>query len=225
MNTQRYKVIDLSTWERRNTFLCFKNFDFPISVMGCELDISVALPFWKEKGLSPFLSMVYAVCRAANSVPAFRQRIRDETVIEFECIHASFTIPTGEDSFGVKRVEFNPQFHEFYKTAKTASAINLELPSNSFPHNGISNDYENHHDQWFYLSCTPWVRFTHVVQATDRSISSIPRIIWGKFTQTGDRVLVPFSVQTHHSLVDGRHKMKFFDSLQTSFETPEDFFV
>ena len=43
---------------------------------------------------------------------------------------------------------------------------------------------------------------------------SVPRITWGKYFKTADKILMPLSVQAHHALIDGRHMGKYFEKTQ-----------
>ena len=209
MNT-RHHEIDLKKWERSATYLGFKNFDFPYLIVGCDLQITEALAYWKSQKRSPYLCMIYAVCRAANSIPAFRQRLRGDSVIEYETVHANFTEPKGDSSFTVRLQAFQDDFLAFYQSLEDPNTLAEVAPGDS-----VHMD-----DYWIFMSCLPWVRFNHVVQPTTRQNGSVPRIIWGKFTTLNSEVIVPLSVQVHHSLVDGVHVAQFFQSLETILLNP-----
>jgi chloramphenicol O-acetyltransferase len=206
----RWKTIDLETWERRDTFFGFKDFDFPYSIVGAEIDITQLRAMLRERtDFSLFLSLVYAVCRAANQVPAFKQRIRGQQVIEHEIVHADYTVPKGEESFGIRVVEYSNSFAEFHRRANSDHLSSWVEPGNSTSEN----------DHLIFMSCMPWIQFNHVVQPIDRKSGSIPRIAWGKFHTENSRTLMPISIQTHHSLVDGIHVARFLDALQTFIDS------
>ncbi len=204
---EQFNTIDPAHWERRDTFTWFKDFDFPYLVVGIDVDVSVALPIWKARKLSPYFCMIYAVCRAANAVPAFRQRIRGDTVIEHACVHTNFTVPHGTESFAIRVASYLPRFDEFYAALESAPAPQ-EITASA-----VAKDH------FIYLSVLPWMRFHHVVQPTTKK-SSIPRIIWGKFTGSDGKTICPFSVQVHHGLVDGLHVGRFYEALQSLLDNP-----
>lgn len=58
-----------------------------------------------------------------------------------------------------------------------------------------------------WLSCLPWLDFTHLDNAQPGPGDCIPRIAWGRFVQDpgGDRWTMALSIQVHHALADGRH--------------------
>ena len=61
----------------------------------------------------------------------------------------------------------------------------------------------------------PWVSFTSLQHAMSyHPHDSVPRISWGKFFNSGNKVMMPLSVQAHHALVDGRHMGSFFNLFQ-----------
>ena len=203
-----HKTIDQTTWERRDTFGWFKDFDFPYLVVGIDVDISAALPLWKDRGWSAYYCLIYAVCRAANAVPAFRQRIRGNDVVEHATVHTNFTVPHGTESFAIRVAAYVPDFAEFYASLKGATAPQEITASTTAK------------DHFVYLSVLPWMRFHHVVQPTTQKSSSIPRIIWGRFAESQGKTVCPFSVQVHHGLVDGVHMGRFFEALQGLLNDP-----
>jgi len=42
----------------------------------------------------------------------------------------------------------------------------------------------------------------------------VPRLAWGKYFEENGKILLPFSVQAHHSFVDGIHMGKYYECLQ-----------
>ena len=45
-------------------------------------------------------------------------------------------------------------------------------------------------------------------------VNAIPMIDWGRYYEKDGRIMLPFSVQVHHSFVDGVHIGKLADALQ-----------
>jgi chloramphenicol O-acetyltransferase type A len=74
-------------------------------------------------------------------------------------------------------------------------------------------------DDLLYLTCLPWVSFTHVSHTIklDKD-DAIPRISWGKYYAEGSRTLLPLSVQVNHALADGFHIGQFFEELRGFME-------
>nr|WP_291578924.1 CatA-like O-acetyltransferase [Clostridium sp. UBA6640] len=61
----------------------------------------------------------------------------------------------------------------------------------------------------------PWISFTHISnEIIMNKEDSIPKISWGKYFKDGDKVLLPYSIQVNHMLLDGVHVGKFIERLQ-----------
>ena len=41
-----------------------------------------------------------------------------------------------------------------------------------------------------------------------------PKATWGKYRREVRRLIMPFSLQVHHSLMDGLHVGRYFEALQ-----------
>ncbi|MEA3288025.1 MAG: CatA-like O-acetyltransferase [Candidatus Marinimicrobia bacterium] len=50
---------------------------------------------------------------------------------------------------------------------------------------------------------------------------SVPKIVFGKHEKRDGRVLMPISVEVHHSLLDGFHVGLYFKGFQQSINDPE----
>ena len=74
-------------------------------------------------------------------------------------------------------------------------------------------------DEWIFLSCLPWLRFTAMSNPNSGPDDCIPRISWGKFFEHDSIWLMPVSVQVHHALVDGIHVGRFFEMLERVITT------
>lgn len=197
-----YRVIDRSTWPRREQFDLFKGFGFPYFSVTAEIDITPyrrALP----RGGQFTLGIVYALASAANSVPPFRQRIRGEDVIEFEVVHPSIILLNDEEAFRFCALPFAPEYALFtegalerMETARAASSM-FDVADQ---------------DDFLFLTSLPWISFQGVLHAVPTQPSdSVPRIAWGKARDVNGQLLLPLNTQVHHALVDGLHVARFFE--------------
>ena len=67
----------------------------------------------------------------------------------------------------------------------------------------------------FQFSPMPWLSYTHISHTiSGKKDASTPLFDWGKYTVKDGKWLLPFSVQAHHSFVDGLHIAKLADSIQ-----------
>lgn len=70
-------------------------------------------------------------------------------------------------------------------------------------------------DDLTYITCIPWVSFTNMSHTISlNKDDAVPRLAWGKYFEENGKIMLPFSVQAHHSFVDSIHMGKYFDALQ-----------
>jgi len=200
-----FRVIDQASWPRREQFELFKSFGFPYFSLTADVDITdyrQALP----KGGRFTVGLVYAIAVAANAVPQFRQRIRDEHVIEFDTVHPSIIVLNDEDAFRFCVFPFKQDYEEFSKDAPERIEQARATPS--------MFDFADQ-DDFLFLTGLPWISFTGVMHAAPtHAPDSVPRIAWGKYREIAGRVMLPLNVQVHHALIDGVHVGRFYSKVE-----------
>lgn len=68
----------------------------------------------------------------------------------------------------------------------------------------------------YQFSPFPWVSYTHISHTNSgKKDNATPLFDWGKFYEKDGKILLPFSVQVHHSFVDGVHIGQLARLLQT----------
>jgi len=200
-----FRVIDQDCWPRREQFELFKSFGFPYFSLTADVDITnyrQTLP----KGGRFTIGLVYAIAVAANAVPQFRQRIRDEDVIEFDTIHPSIIVLNDEDAFRFCVFPFRQEYEEFSKDAPERIEQARAAPS--------MFDFADQ-DDFLFLTGLPWISFTGVMHAAPtHAPDSVPRIAWGKYREVAGRIMLPLNVQVHHALIDGVHVGRFYSKVE-----------
>ena len=68
-----YRIIDMASDPRSGQFAYFRGMTFPFAGLTVEMDITDMMAV--RGGRPFFLSMLYAVVRAANAVPQLRRRL------------------------------------------------------------------------------------------------------------------------------------------------------
>ena len=64
-----------------------------------------------------------------------------------------------------------------------------------------------------------WVTFTHISHTNSgKKDNATPLFDWGKYYEKNGRIMIPISVQAHHSFVDGIHVGQFVNGLQKYFD-------
>ncbi len=200
-----YNELDMENYPRKEHFAYFLTMGYPYAGATVQVDITDFLRKIKAAGESLFLSLLYEVAAAANAVPEFRQRILDGRIIQYTSCPTSHTVLKEDGTFAYCRLDcskhravFLPYALDAQERAKAIGTIR-EDPGES---RGL-----------LFISCLPWISYTSLVQAVPCPADSNPRISWGKYFESGGRMLLPLSVLAHHALVDGKHLGDFYACL------------
>ena len=201
------KTIDLETWPRAAHYHFFKRMDYPHYNICANIDITNFLAKTREQGLPFYYSMIFAVMSVLNTVDEFKYRIRGEEVVLHDIVHPVFSdMPKDSDNFKMVYTQMGESIESFTKEAKQKS----QSQTASF----VKEDLECI-DDLVYITTVPWISFTNISHTISfNKDDSVPRLAWGKYFSNGDKIMMPFSVQAHHSFVDGVHMGRLFEALQ-----------
>jgi len=210
------KYIDIEKWKRKEHFAFFYKMDYPQYNICADIDITKFLSFVRKEKLSFYFSMIYAATRIVNECENFKYRIHDGEVVLHETIHPSFTQmddDPDEELFKMLTTDFNYNIFSFVKDAQEE----CEKQKGYFNPDKLIG-----RDDLIYITCIPWISFTHISHTISlKRDNAVPRISWGKYYMREDRILLPFSVQVHHALVDGYHVGQYITKLQTFLDNIE----
>ena len=199
-----YKIIDEKTWKRAMHCAVFRNSIEPAFCVTFELDITNFLRKIKEQKYSFTMAMIFVVSKCANEIEEFRYRFLDGNVVLFDKIDTAFTYLNKEtELFKVVNVPMIDTMEEYVTTATAAAKGQKEYFTGP-----LGNDV-------FQFSPMPWVSYTHISHTNSgKKDNATPLFDWGKYFERDGKVLLPFSVQAHHSFVDGLHIGKLADKVQ-----------
>lgn len=200
-----YKIIDQSTWKRAAHCAVFRNCVEPAFCVTFELDITEFYRKIKQEKLPFTFAMIYVVAKCANRIEEFRYRFLEGHVVLFDKIDTAFTyLDKQTELFKVVNVPFAGNMSGYCKTAKQAAEEQREYFTGP-----LGNDV-------FQFSPMPWVTYTHVSHTNSgKRDNATPLFDWGKFYERDGKLLLPFSVQAHHSFVDGLHIGRLAENLQS----------
>ncbi len=203
-----YKIIDEKSWSRAIHCMIFRDSVEPAFCVTFEADITGFKRMAKEKELSFTLAMVYAVCKCANEIEAFRYRFVDGKIALFDKIDTAFTYLNHEtELFKVVNVPMVDGIKEYCELA--AQTVNEQKEYFTGP---LGNDV-------FQCSPMPSVPYDHISHTNSgRKDNATPLFDWGKYYEKDGKLIIPISVQAHHSFVDGIHIGQFADKLQSFFD-------
>ncbi len=201
------KTINLDTWERATHYHFFRRMDYPQYLICANVDITHFLSAMKQRQIPFYYAMIYAATCAVNQVEAFRYRIHGDHVVLHDTVHPSFTdMSANSELFKMVTVDMQDNIENFVRLAKEKA----DNQSAYF----VRDDVEGR-DDLIYITCIPWVSFTNLSHTISfNKDDSVPRLAWGKYFEEGEKILLPFSVQAHHSFVDGIHMGRYYDGLQ-----------
>lgn len=199
-----YKVINEETWERAMHCRVFRNSVEPAFCVTFNVDITNFLQWVKEQNLSFTLAFVFAVCKCANEIEAFRYRFLDGKIVLFDQIATAFTYLNKEtELFKVVNVPMRDTISEYVELAARTAEAQKEYFTGP-----LGNDV-------FQCSPMPWVTYTHISHTNSgKKDNATPLFDWGKYYEKEGRIVMSVSVQAHHSFVDGVHVGKFAERLQ-----------
>ena len=202
MNT--YKIVDQNTWKRATHCAIFRSCVEPAFCVTFDLDITAFYRKIKQKSLSFTFAMIYAVAKCANQIEEFRYRFLDGQVVLFDKIDTAFTYLNKQtELFKVVNVPFAGNMEEYCQTAKQAAEEQKVYFTGP-----LGNDV-------FQFSPMPWVTYTHISHTNSgKKDNATPLFDWGMFYERDGKLWLPFSVQAHHSFVDGLHIGRLAERLQ-----------
>lgn len=199
-----YQVIDRRKWKRNMHCHVFENSLEPQYCISLELDITNFLKMVKKNNYPFTFAFIYVVCKCANEIEEFRYRFLDGEVVLYDTIHTSFTYLDEEtELFKFVSVSMQGDMETYIKEALQKVRNQKEY----FVAPPANNE--------FCFSSLPWISYTHISHTiSGGTAKSAPLFDWGKFFERDKRMILPFSVQVHHSFVDGIHVGKLVEKLQ-----------
>ena len=140
----------------------------------------------------------------ANEIEEFRCRFVDGQAVLFDRIDTAFTYLDSEtELFKVVNVPMADTMEEYVTAALKAAREQKEYFTGP-----LGTDV-------FQFSPMPWVTYTHISHTNSgKKDNATPLFDWGRYYERDGKVLLPFSVQAHHSFVDGLHIGKLAKALQ-----------
>ncbi|MDY3986283.1 CatA-like O-acetyltransferase [Dysosmobacter sp.] len=124
-----YRVIDMGRDPRRAQYDYFRSLANPYAGVTVNVDITALLDWTKRTGSNFFLTVLYAVSRAANSVPELRRRIRGEQVVEYVWCPTSHTVALADGSYCYCTLTADMSLADFLPYAKEAQEMAKKEPT------------------------------------------------------------------------------------------------
>ena len=209
---QRRKV-DLTTYEKRNQFRWFETFPDPSYGFDVRMDVTHVVHLARKKGISFFETFLFFIMQGVHAVREMRMRIVDGEVYEYSTIHPTFTV-MGENGIYVNagcRMEedFDAFVKEVRRTIEEAKSLPDDAELDRYP---ICKE-----PNVVYLTSIPTLSILgmrHPTPAGNHESLSVPRILFDRYRQEGERFFVTLNITVSHSLVDGFPLARCFQEIQ-----------
>jgi len=203
--------LNIDTWNRKEHFEFFMQFDEPYHGVCVDIDCTVAYKTAKEKGCSLFLYYLYQATAAANIIEPFKYRIENGGVFIYDRIDAGSTIGRSNGTFGFGNFIYSPSFDEFLiGGAKTIERVQNSTTLERSPAMNVIR-----------CSALPWIDFTSLSHARQFSFKdSCPKLSFGKITERDGKKMMPVSIHVHHALVDGLHLGQYIECYRDLMSKP-----
>ena len=204
------RELDISTWNRRQHFEHFMQFDDPYFAVTIDFDVTTAFQFSKREQQSFFVTYLHACMKAINQVENFKYRIADAKVVIYDVIHASATISREDNTFGCTFIHFDEDFSIFNdnfqgEKHRVLTSTDLFPPQNT--------------EDCIYCSALPWFHFSgHKEPHFGVKKESVPKLAFGKYSNHNGRLMMPVAVAVNHALVDGYHVGLFAEAFQKELD-------
>ncbi|MBN2616319.1 MAG: chloramphenicol acetyltransferase [Bacteroidales bacterium] len=200
------KAININTWNRKDHFSFYSQFEEPFTGVTVQLDCTQAYEKAKAQNKSFFLYYLYRALKAANSIENFRYRIVGKKIFLYDVIHAGPTIGRDDGSFGFALIKYEEDEKLFYEKA-------LQVVEEVRASTGLDPSVTG--EDVIHFSAVPWLDFTSVSHARRFSFpDSCPKITFGKMVEENGRKRMAVSIHVHHGLADGYHVGLFVDRFQ-----------
>jgi chloramphenicol O-acetyltransferase type A len=206
------RYIDVETWNRREYFTAYVGRDFPYINLTADIDVTGLVSFCKKSDLSSYLALIHTAHHTASRIENFHYRTVDGRPVAFDEMGVTFTYrPEDAELFVNVIVPFAEDLREFHAIAREAAEWQGSDPGFA----GFAG-----RSDLIYYSAIPWVRYTHLIRTINHlGVDTAPKVSWGKYFEQGGRMLVPFSVQVHHGMMDGYHVGLYYEAIQSALDT------
>jgi chloramphenicol O-acetyltransferase type A len=209
------KYLDLENWPRRELFEFFIGYSNPYFNVCTQVDVTKLVALARARSVRISSAIHYFALRVANEIEPFRYRLEDGKVRVYDVVHGGTTVLKPNETFAYAYFDYQPDFEEFIETM--GKAVD-EVRNDTGPLKPTMRD------DVIYHTTLPWISFTSFAHARTKGRGdSIPRIVFGKFRNETERLMLPISIEVHHALMDALHVGRYLSSLEEALADPESF--
>lgn len=202
-----YRIFDIETWNRKETFEFFKDYTDPYAELSVEVDVSTLYDYCKQNGLSFAYATLWIALKLCNEIDNFRLRMVDDELRLYDVVHAAQTLGYEDGTYTHCLFQYYSTMEEFCIQSKLHATERKMLPKGHEPR---TEDLDMIH-----TSILPWITFMSAKNPRRNSKDSTPKISIGRIriTESGKKMM-PLGLGVHHSLMDGYQMGLFFNGYQ-----------
>ncbi len=201
-----YTSIDVTTWKRQQHFEKWKNFDEPFHGVVVKLDLTKCQSFCTKNECKIFERYMYHFLHALNKIEPMKYRLIDGLPIVYDEVLSGEVVMRPDDTFAYGQLVKLDDFSTFRE--------HLKLEKKRVIDRGTIHDTEKILNIT-HFSVLPWTDFiglSHARKYGDND--SIPKITFGKITESNGAYSMPMAIHVHHALVDGKDVADFINLFQ-----------
>lgn len=204
-----YTEIDVDSWERKDLFNLYTTDLKIVMNMTVDVDITSLLAEVKSNGLRFYPTMIWIVSRLMNARDEFKYSLTEEgKLIKWDYVSPSYTDFNKETGkFNKFVTEYSSDFKTFYERAV----------SDSERHRNESGFLPDQPKNTFDITCIPWASYKSFdLHIYGEGKSLFPIVMWGKYREENEKVLLPVTAMFHHAVIDGFNLCRFFEELSAA---------
>ena len=202
-----YEIIDMNTWPRGKMFQHFMNENKVVMSLTVDVDVAPLLAFVKKNKLKFYPVMMWIVTKVINAHEEFKlDWSANGELIKWDCISPIYA-------------DFNPENEKLIRTVVEYSD-DLTVFHKRFMANREGTSAPLQMKNSYGISCLPWVKYNHIdIQSFGKGTNVKPFVMWGKHEPSGEKEMMPLTMQVHHAVADGFHLSRFFNEVQAEINS------
>jgi len=203
-------IIDLETFERKDSYAFFQTFVDPNVTITSEVDCTGAKERARQHGIPFFLYYIHAMIKAANEIKEYKYRIDKEgRIIYYDEIHVLTLIKTSETG------DYNTVLFNYNSDLLTFAANAIKKienrPVDTDPFTDETNIIENDELNVLMISVIPGLSFSSInfaLRTRDRGFYPVSLV--GKMMTKEGKEYLPIGLTANHTFIDGFHLERYF---------------
>ena len=208
------KEIDVGAWDRKEHFEYYSKISTPHYCIAFNIDITKLLYYTRKHHISFYYSLIYLCTQSINSIDEFLLEIESNRVFKVNRRVPCFTdLRKNATAFHMVSLPCEGSLIEFATRSREESQ-NHPLPVNALA--GLD-------EPQIIYSCIPWADITMYSNERDYNDPKLkddttPILVWGKYTQHGDKYMINMTLDVNHRLIDGYFVGLFVQKLECMIE-------